>query len=128
MRERVTELKTLAANNEAARAEKAQTIASLYAEFREPLARTAPERERTIGNLIKNISASNGRNVATVEDLDKQLLALRNDLPPNFLPAEKLTRSIEAARKAKPDGIIIFAAGSLNREKLWSTLEEAFKR
>jgi hypothetical protein len=44
------------------------------------------------------------------------------------LPAEKLTRSIEAARKAKPDGIVIFAAGSLRREKLWPTLEAAFKQ
>lgn len=128
MRERVSELKMLAANNEAARAEKAKTIAALFAEFRERLASTAPERTRTIGNLVKTIAADNGRTTAAVEDLDKQLLALRNDLPPNFLPAEKLTRAIEAARRAKPAGIAIFAAGSLDHEKLWSTLEEAFKR
>ena len=44
------------------------------------------------------------------------------------MPPEKLTRAIEAARKANPDGIAIFAAGSLNREKLWPALEAAFKR
>jgi uncharacterized lipoprotein YddW (UPF0748 family) len=128
MRERVTELKALPATNEAARAEKAKAAAELYAQFRERFARTAPERERSIGSLVKKLSDENARNTTTVDALDKELLALRNDLPPNFLPAEKLTRSIEAARKAKPDGIAIFAAGSLDREKLWSALEEAFKR
>ena len=128
MRERVTELKALPATNEGARAEKAKAAAELYAQFRERFARTAPERERSIGSLVKKLSDENARNTTTVDALDKELLALRNDLPPNFLPAEKLTRSIEAARKAKPDGIAIFAAGSLDREKLWSALEEAFKR
>jgi hypothetical protein len=57
----------------------------------------------------------------------KLITRLRNDPPPGYLPAEKLTHSIEAARKAKPDGIVVFAAGSLSREKLWPTLEAAFK-
>jgi hypothetical protein len=43
------------------------------------------------------------------------------------LPPEKLRLSIEAARKANPQGIAIFAASSLTREKLWGVLEEEFK-
>lgn len=42
-------------------------------------------------------------------------------------PPEKLARAIEAARKAKPDGIILFAAGPLTRQKLWPALESVFK-
>jgi len=55
-------------------------------------------------------------------------LRLRNDLPPGYFPPEKLTKAIEAARKAHPDGIVIFAAGNLTIEKLWPTLEAAFQR
>ena len=62
-----------------------------------------------------------------LDELLKLVARLRNDPPPGYLPVDKLTRSIEAARKAKPDGIVIFAAGSLSREKLWPTLEAAFK-
>jgi uncharacterized lipoprotein YddW (UPF0748 family) len=42
-------------------------------------------------------------------------------------PPEKLTRAIEAARRAGPDGIAIFAAGALTSQKLWDTLAKAFK-
>ena len=41
-------------------------------------------------------------------------------------PPAKLTRAIEAARAAKPDGIVIFSAGSLRNQGLWPHLEEAF--
>jgi uncharacterized lipoprotein YddW (UPF0748 family) len=42
-------------------------------------------------------------------------------------PPEKLTRAIEAARRAGPEGIAIFAAGSLTAQKLWDTMAKAFK-
>ena len=42
-------------------------------------------------------------------------------------PPEKLTRAIEAARAAKPDGIVIFSAGTLTRQNLWPQLEAVFK-
>jgi hypothetical protein len=38
-----------------------------------------------------------------------------------------LVRAIEAARTAKPDGIVIFSAGSLRSQSLWPQLEEIFK-
>ncbi|MEI9972746.1 MAG: hypothetical protein WDO73_12210 [Ignavibacteriota bacterium] len=41
-------------------------------------------------------------------------------------PGAKLMRAIEAARAAKPDGIVIFSAGSLKSQGLWPHLEEAF--
>jgi uncharacterized lipoprotein YddW (UPF0748 family) len=42
-------------------------------------------------------------------------------------PPAKLARAIEAARAAKPDGIVIFAAGSLKSQGLWPHLEDIFK-
>jgi len=42
-------------------------------------------------------------------------------------PPEKLTRAIEAARAAKPDGIVIFSAGALRSQNLWPQLETIFK-
>jgi hypothetical protein len=42
-------------------------------------------------------------------------------------PPGKLVRAIEAARGAKPGGIVIFAAGTLKREGLWPQLEAIFQ-
>jgi hypothetical protein len=38
-----------------------------------------------------------------------------------------LVRAIEAARAAKPDGIVIFSAGSLKSQGLWQQLEDVFR-
>ena len=43
-------------------------------------------------------------------------------------PPAKLVRAIEAARAAKPDGIVIFAAGSLKSQGLWPQLEDVFRQ
>jgi len=42
-------------------------------------------------------------------------------------PPAKLVRAIEAARAAKPDGIVIFSAGSLKSQGLWQQLEDVFR-
>ncbi len=42
-------------------------------------------------------------------------------------PPEKLTRAIEAARAAKPDGIVLFSAGAITRQNLWPVLENLFR-
>jgi hypothetical protein len=79
---------------------------------------------------VASVVADGARAVApeTIEKLIAVLLQLRRDLPPGFCPPERLTRAIEAARRAKPAGIVIFSAGNLTIEKLWPTLEAAFKR
>ncbi|MGE0867316.1 MAG: family 10 glycosylhydrolase [Kofleriaceae bacterium] len=64
---------------------------------------------------------------AQLSELVKKTTALVLEPPKGFLPPAKLKQSIEAARKAKPDGIVIFYAGDLTRENLWPVLEEAFK-
>lgn len=125
LRDRAQELKALAAHD-ATRAAKIKAIREGYETVRPRLAKVAADRERELSRAVAALNAE--ANAATIDELLKLVARLRNDPPPGYLPAEKLTRSIEAARKAKPDGIVIFAAGSLTREKLWPTLEAAFKR
>ena len=73
------------------------------------------------------MQASTPGAASSLEELLKFIGQLRSDPPPGYLPPQKLTLAIEAARKAKPEGIAIFVAGSLSREKLWPTLEAAFQ-
>ena len=124
IRDRVGEFQALPTTDAKGRAEKARAIKAAYETMRQRLARFAPDKEREIGSLINAVSANEGKGAtpAALDDLAKTIVALRANPPTGFLPPEKLTRSIEAARKAKPDGIVIFAAGSLDRENLWQTL------
>lgn len=130
LRERVTELKNLPATELVQREAKVRAIASTYEVLRVRLAQFAPEREREIGLLVTTIVKDGGRQTSPegIDRLAAALAQLRRDLPPGFCPPEKLTKAIEAARQAKPDGIVIFSAGNLTIEKLWPTLEAAFKR
>jgi uncharacterized lipoprotein YddW (UPF0748 family) len=130
LREGVNALKNLAATDVKKRTEKANAIAASYSTLRERLAPFSPERERHLAALITSVTADGSRG-ATPEAIDKlgtSLNQLRRDLPPGFCPPEKLQRAIEAARKAKPDGIVIFSAGNLTIEKLWPVLETAFRQ
>ena len=130
IRDRVDELKTIAATDVEARAVKAKAINQAYETMRGRLTEVAPERAKDLATLVTAVTANDARDVSTValDNLGKGIAQLRADMPAGFLPPEKLTRSIEAARKAKPDGIVIFAAGSITREKLWPALEASFKR
>jgi len=129
MRDRIGEFQALPVADTKGRAEKANAIKAAYETMRQRLTQFAPEREREIGSLVNTVTVNDGRSTtpAQLDELAKKIAAFRVDPPKEFFPAEKLKRSIEAARKAKPDGIIIFAGGSLTREKLWQVLEEEFK-
>lgn len=112
------------------RTELLHAIGTAYDVISARLNQVAPQRDREFRALVSAVTANGGRG-ATNEALDRlanAILGLRLDLPPGYMPPEKLIRSIEAARKANPDGIAIFAAGSLDREKLWPALGAAFKR
>jgi len=126
IRDRATELKTLEANDASGRASKVKAIRESYDAVRARLKPVAPDRERELSRRIEAISPD--ATTVALDELLKLIAQLRNDPPPGYLPAEKLTRAIEAARKARPDGIVIFVAGSLTREKLWPTLEAAFRK
>lgn len=129
IRDRASELQALPVSNQKERAEKANAIKAAYETMRAKLAQFSPDREREIGSLVTAITTNGGGNAtpAALDELAKKIAALRLNPPPGFLPPEKLKRAIEAARKAQPDGIVIFAAGSLDRENLWKVLEDEFK-
>jgi uncharacterized lipoprotein YddW (UPF0748 family) len=130
IRDRVNEMKSLPPADAGNRAEKARAIKTSYETMRKRLAETAPPVEREIGALVAAVSEGDGRNAtpAALESLGTRIAKLRTDLPPGYFPAKKLQLAIDAARKAKPDGIVIFASGNLTIEKLWPALEAAFKR
>jgi hypothetical protein len=125
LRDRVNELKALAASDAVARDGKLKAISAAYEALRPRLEKIAPDRERELSRAVAALKAD--ATAAAIDELLKLVTQFRSDPPPGYLPAEKLTRSIEAARRAKPDGIVIFVAGSLRREKLWPALEAAFK-
>jgi uncharacterized lipoprotein YddW (UPF0748 family) len=129
IRDRLAELQALPQADAKNRAEKARLIKTAYETGKPRLKQFAPATERELTPLIEQITANEGRYAlpALLDQTAKTLAAFRADLPKDFAPPEKLRRSIIAARKANPDGIAIFAAGSLNREKLWEVLEEEFK-
>jgi uncharacterized lipoprotein YddW (UPF0748 family) len=129
IRDRLNEFSALPAGDAKNRAEKARAIKAAYDLGKPRLAQFAPVTEQEIGSLINRITVNDGRDAtpALLDELIKKLAAFRADLPKGFAPPEKLRKSIQAARKANPDGIAVFAAGSLNREKLWEVLEEEFK-
>ena len=130
LRERVTELKNLPAAEVAQRSAKATAIKETFDVLRVRLKQFAPQQEQQIGALVATV-VNDGARAATPEAIDKlsaALAQLRRDLPPGFCPPDKLVQAINAARQAKPDGIVIFAAANLTIEKLWPTLEAAFKR
>jgi uncharacterized lipoprotein YddW (UPF0748 family) len=126
LRDRAIELKALPVTDAAARTAKVKAIRAGFESLRPRLSTVAPDRERELGRSVDMIQAN--ATSSAIEELLKIITQLRNDPPPGYLPAEKLTRSIEAARKAQPDGLVIFSAGSLTREKLWPALEAAFKQ
>jgi uncharacterized lipoprotein YddW (UPF0748 family) len=130
IRDGIEELRKIAAKDASSRARKTEAIDEAFALIRGRLVNVAPEQARELGILVKSVTANDGRDATAtaLDNLDKGIAQLRADPPVGFLPAEKFARAIEAARKANPDGIVIFAASSVTREKLWPTLEAAFKR
>jgi uncharacterized lipoprotein YddW (UPF0748 family) len=87
------------------------------------------DRAKPLAALVSAVGKPDqGRSPAALDELAKSLAALRADLPPGFCPPRKLAQAIDAARRAHPEGIAIFAAGSMTREKLWPALEKALGR
>jgi uncharacterized lipoprotein YddW (UPF0748 family) len=130
IRDRVAEMKLLAADDTRERAEKARSIKTSFDTMKPHLAEVAPDVEKELSTMVEAVVAGDGKatTAAALDKLAARTSKLRSDLPAGYFQPEKLLKSIDAARKAKADGIVIFAAGNLNIEKLWPALEMAFKR
>ena len=123
-------MKLLAADDTRERAEKARSIKTSFDTMKPHLAEVAPDVEKELSTMVEAVVAGDGKatTAAALDKLAARTSKLRSDLPAGYFQPEKLLKSIDAARKAKADGIVIFAAGNLNIEKLWPALEMAFKR
>ncbi len=84
----------------------------------------SPKRAKQLNNTFKSWLKNKIQNEKFVEALREVL----SNPPPGFFPEEKLLRTINKARKAGADGVVIFAAGIIQRNKLWQALEKAFTR
>jgi hypothetical protein len=58
----------------------------------------------------------------------KKLNEFLANIPPGYLPPEKLVRTLETVKKTGVEGIIIFSAGGLSSSRLWDTVEAFFSR
>ncbi|MFQ6070792.1 MAG: family 10 glycosylhydrolase [Candidatus Aminicenantales bacterium] len=58
------------------------------------------------------------------KELREKIRAVLSDPPEGFFPGEKLIRTIETVKKAGAEGVVIFSAGIITRNKLWPALEK----
>jgi len=84
----------------------------------------SPESAKNIETTYSNYTEGKVDPNILVDELRKVL----SDPPPGFFPEEKFLRTIQTVRKAGAEGVTIFAAGILTRNKLWPALERAFSR
>ncbi|MPZ19500.1 MAG: family 10 glycosylhydrolase [Luteitalea sp.] len=114
---------------DAARQAMMKQLVAAHDRLQKRLAPLAPDVARHLDQLAGSAERATPEQLpAALASLSSALAKVRADLPPGFCPPEKLIRAIDAARRAQPDGIVIFAASSLTREKLWPALEKAFTR
>ncbi len=84
------------------------------------LAEYAPDLAKTISEYL-----------ADPKDRDavrKRLGEFMANLPPGYLPPEKLLRTLERVRNTGVEGIVIFSAGGISSARLWDTVEKFFAR
>ena len=62
------------------------------------------------------------------EAIQKRLNAFLANLPPGYLPTEKVTRLLERVKKTGVEGIVIFSAGGLTSARLWDTVGAFFSK
>jgi hypothetical protein len=106
-----------------------ERLVAAHDQLQARLAPLAPEPAKALASLVAALRQAAPDKVAdAAAAVSAQLAKIRADVPAGFCPPEKLIRSIEAARRAKPAGIAIFAASSITHEKLWPALEKAFAR
>jgi len=86
------------------------------------LERFSAEKAKTIQKAGKHCIEKKVGPDVLIDELRKVL----SDPPPGFFPEEKLLQTIQAVREAGAEGVTIFAAGIITRNKLWAALEKAF--
>ena len=62
------------------------------------------------------------------ETVQSKLSAFLANVPPGYLPPEKLLRTLERIKKTGVEGIIIFSAGGISSARLWDTVGSFFSK
>ncbi len=86
------------------------------------LSKSSAPRAKSLGDKFKSFE----KGKVAGADIAAEITALLADPPPGFFPEEKLVRAIESVRKSGGQGIMVFSASHLSRNKLWGGLEKAF--
>jgi uncharacterized lipoprotein YddW (UPF0748 family) len=61
-------------------------------------------------------------------EVQKRLNAFVSNLPPGYLPPEKLLRVLERVKGTGVEGMVIFSAGGIRSARLWDTVESFFSK
>lgn len=88
------------------------------------LEKFAPKRAKQLDSSFKSWL----KNKIQSEKMVEALRGVLSDPPAGFFPEEKLLRTIETVRKAGAEGVVIFAAGIIQRNKLWPALEKSLAK
>lgn len=86
------------------------------------LSKFSPQRAKTLDARFRSYLEKKITKDVLLEDIRKVL----SDPPPSFFPEEKLLRTIQAVKRAGAEGVAIFSAGIIQRNKLWRVLKKAF--
>jgi uncharacterized lipoprotein YddW (UPF0748 family) len=84
----------------------------------------SPERAKNIETIYSNYTERKVGPDLLIDELRKVL----SDPPTGLFPENKFLRTIQTVRRAGAEGVTIFAAGILTRNKLWPALEKAFSK
>jgi uncharacterized lipoprotein YddW (UPF0748 family) len=96
-----------------------------YALVRDHLRQVAPEMEQKLSPAVDRLAELDEQQRAGFHAI---IASINADPPEDFYPKEKLRRAIQAVRKGGGNGFVIYDGNSLTAKKLWSVLEEEFKK
>ena len=106
-------------------------VRKAFSAFSERLKACSPQLFNEFENCfatLQKAAKKGGKTKATLRKLQHLTEVLLNKPPENFYPAEKLTKTIKALRKAGAEGIALFCVSSIARFKLWNALAKSFKQ
>lgn len=88
------------------------------------LSKFSPERAESLEVRFRTYLQNKMLKDKLIEEIRKVL----SDPPPGFFPEEKFLRTIQTVKNAGADGVSIFSAGIIHRNKLWPALKKAFEQ
>jgi len=98
----------------------AEEVRAAFEKAESRLDKYAPDLAKAVAEYLRD-----PKDRGTVQ---KRLSEFNANMPPGYLPSDKLTRTLERVKKSGVDGIVIFSAGGLSSAKFWDTVGDFFSR